>query len=147
MARTYIFRHEPVLPGAGRKVALGVGGLAETKTRNEIFRQVSEILGTPLRLYPHWRWYWHRGSRVSITKEEWELFDRIEEITIFPIRSPWYNRARNAFPGIRAKTYYKQKANRLGRRKVRELLKSREIDYDEMLFPGASEYFDPWDFD
>lgn len=91
MSRTFIFRHEDVFPQCGRKTVEHIGVCAEDKVRDGIFRQVSSILGTPLRTYPH-KW-WSRFTS-GITKAEWDLFNEIEENTIYPIRGPWWHPAR-----------------------------------------------------
>lgn len=146
MSRTYIMRHVPALPGTGRKIVAKPGSWSQKKTHDGIFRQVSAILGTPAREYPYYRRH-NRWLSVTISKAEWDLYFQIEKETIFPIRGPYWHPWRHGFPNNTAKTGYKRYANRKTRRKTRYLLNHTQIDYDELLLPRKSEYFDSWDFD
>lgn len=144
LSRTYIMRHVPALPGTSRKIVAKAGTQCETKVRDEIFRQVAAILGTPVKKYPSYRYL--RRSKIFISKAEWDLYDQIEESTIFPIRGPYWHPWRNGFPNNRAKTEEKRVANRKARRRTRHLLNHTQADHEELLLPRKSEYFDAWSF-
>jgi hypothetical protein len=149
MSRTYIMRHVPAVIRSSKKIAVGVGPEREKKTRDQIFRRVAEILGTPIREYIHYRYSHRYGYRHNqqITRAEWDLFYHIEENTIFPIRGPYWHPWRHNFPNNTAKTWHKRKANQKARRKTRYLLNHTQIDHAELLLPRKSEYYDTWSFD